>query len=155
MTATGNEAVTIAQAAKALDVDAQNSGATGDESVRLRQLKILRDSGAGGKKYKIETDGVFPYQIQSSASAGDVVITAAGSGVIDYVVLELVENSPGLGKKISLPYVTSSNATIGDLPQIVQDALANMPQTMAPPPTRDGYSWFIMPPCDVFLQSIY
>lgn len=44
MTATGNEAVTIAQAAKALDVDAQNSGATGDESVRLRQLKMLRDS---------------------------------------------------------------------------------------------------------------
>lgn len=44
MTATGNEAVTIAQAAKALDVDAQNSGATGDEPVRLRQLKMLRDS---------------------------------------------------------------------------------------------------------------
>lgn len=44
MTATGNEAVTIAQAAKALDVDAQNSGATGGESVRLRQLKMLRDS---------------------------------------------------------------------------------------------------------------
>lgn len=44
MTATGNEAVTIAQAAKVLDVDAQNSGATGYESVRLRQLKMLRDS---------------------------------------------------------------------------------------------------------------
>ena len=44
MAATGDEAASIAQAAKALDVDAQNSGATGDESVRLRQLKMLRDS---------------------------------------------------------------------------------------------------------------
>lgn len=54
MTATGNEAVTIAQAAKALDVDAQKSGATGDESVRLRQLKMLRDSGAGGEQGSVQ-----------------------------------------------------------------------------------------------------
>lgn len=152
MAATGNEVASIAQTAKALGVEAQTSGATGGEAVRLRQLKMLRDSGAGGKKYKIEGVGVFPTQVQSSASAGDVVITAAGSGVIDYVVLELVENSPSLGKIITRPFVTMA---IGDLPQVVQDALANMPQTMAPPPTRDGYSWFIMPPCDVFLQAIY
>lgn len=44
MTVKGNEAVKLSQVAKALDVDAQNSGATGDESVRLRQLKMLRDS---------------------------------------------------------------------------------------------------------------
>lgn len=54
MTATGNEAVTIDQAAKALDVDAQNSGATGDESVRLRQLKMLRDSYAGGEQGSVQ-----------------------------------------------------------------------------------------------------
>ena len=150
MAATGDEVASVAQAAEALDVDAQNSGATGDEAVRLRQLKMLRDSGAGGKKYKIVTDGSFPTQVQSSASAGDVVITAAGSGAVDYYVLELVEENPNSGKIISLQYETSS---IDDLPQIVQDALANIPQTMSvPEPPRIGYSWFIMPPCDVFLQ---
>lgn len=150
MAATGDEAASIAQAAEALDVEAQTSGATGNEAVRLRQLKMLRDSGAGGKKYKIE--GALQTQVQSSASAGDVVITAAGSGVVDYSVLELVEENPGSGKKISNSYETPTNAAIDDLPQIVQDALANMPQTMAAPPTKNGYSWFIMPPCDVFLQ---
>lgn len=151
MAATGNEIVSIAQAAEALGIEAQTSGATGGEAVRLRQLKMVRDSGAGGKKYKIETDGGFLYQVQSSASAGDVVITAAGRDVIDYSVLELIENSPSLGKKISNSYTTPEDATIDDLPQIVQEALANTPQIMAPPPTRYGYSWFIMPPCDVFL----
>lgn len=150
MAATGDEAASIAQAAEALDVEAQTSGATGDEAVRLRQLKMLRDSGVGGKKYKIK--GELPPQVQSSASAGDVVITAAGSDVTGYSVLELVEEDPGLGKNISNIYATSSDVSIDDLPQIVQDALANIPQTMAPPTTRNGYSWFIMPPCDVFLQ---
>lgn len=153
MAATGNEVASIAQTAKALGVEAQTSGATGGEAVRLRQLKMLRDSGAVGKKYKIVPGDLV--HVQSSASAGDVVITAAGSGVIDYVVLELVENSPSLGKIITRPFATTTNATIDDLPQVVQDALANMPQTMAPPEMRDGYSWFIMPPCDVFLQTIY
>lgn len=149
MAATGDEAASIAQAAKALDVDTQNSGATGDESVRLRQLKMLRDSGAGGKKYKIEAGGL-PTQVQSSASAGDVVITAAGDGVVSYLVLELTEDE-SLGKTISQSYRSDSSASIDDLPQVVQDALANIPQTMAPPPTDPGYSWFIMPPCDVYL----
>ena len=150
MAATGDEAASIAQAAEALGVEAQTSGATGGEAVRLRQLKMLRDSGAGGKKYKIE--GELPTQVQSSASAGDVVITAAGSDVIDYSVLELVEEGQRSGKKISNGYASPTNASIDDLPQIVQDALSSIPQTMAPPPTRNGYSWFIMPPCDVFLQ---
>lgn len=153
MAASGKEVASIAQTAKALGIEAQTSGATGGEAVSLRQLKMLRDSGTGGKKYKIETDGLLPSQVQSSASAGDVVITAAGSSVREYRVLELVEEDPSSGKEISISYETQANVTIGDLPQVVQDALANMPQTMAvPPATSDGYSWFIMPPCDVFLQ---
>lgn len=47
MTATGNEAASIAQTAKALGVEAQTSGATGGEAVRLRQLKMLRTGGGG------------------------------------------------------------------------------------------------------------
>lgn len=129
--------------------------ATGTEVVTLSQLKMLEQQlgGAGGKKYKIETTESLLPQVQSSASAGDVVITAAGSGVIDYSVRELVEEDPSSGKKISNSYASLENASIDDLPQIVQDALANRPQTMAPPPTRAGYSWFIMPPCDVFLLA--
>ena len=153
MAATGNEVASIAQTAKALGVEAQTSGATGGEAVSLRQLKMLRDSGAGSKKYKIVSSEVLPTQIQSSASAGDVVITAAGSGVTDYSVRELVEEDPLSGKVISSQSISLPNATIDDLPQIVQDALANMPQTMAPPVTKDGYSWFIMPPCDVFIEA--
>lgn len=103
----------------------------------------------GGKKYKI--DGGLPTQVQSSASAGDVVITAAGDGIVSYEVLELTEDG-SLGKTISRSQASNSDASIYDLPQVVQDALANIPQTMAPPETRAGYSWFIMPPCDVFLQ---
>ena len=152
MAATGDEAASIAQAAKALDVDAQTSGATGDEAVRLRQLKMLRDSGAGGKKYKIEGRESLPTQVQSSASAGDVVITAAGNDVVSYNVHELTEDG-SLGEVVSQSVKSASNASIDNLPQVVQDALANIPQTMAPPPTRSGYSWFIMPPCDVFLQA--
>lgn len=48
MAATGDEVASIAQAAKALDVDSQNSGATGDEAVSLRQLKMLRDNMGQG-----------------------------------------------------------------------------------------------------------
>lgn len=44
MAATGDEVASIAQVAKAFAVDAQNSGATGDEFVRLRQLKMLKDN---------------------------------------------------------------------------------------------------------------
>lgn len=72
--------------------------ATGNEVVTLKQLKMLSDSGAGGKKYKIETSSNFPTQVQSSASAGDVAITAAGGDVVDYLVEELVEEGSGLGR---------------------------------------------------------
>lgn len=153
MAVTGDEVVSIAQAAEALDVEAQTSGATGGEIVRLRQLKMLRDSGAGGKKYKIETSRYFPTQVQSSASAGDVVITAAGNAVTVYYVRELVEEDPNSGKIISNQFAAPQGASIDDLPQIVQDALANIPHTMAPSLTETGYSWFIMPPCDVYLES--
>ena len=125
---------------------------TGKEAVTLSQLKMLEQQlggGAGGKKYKIEVSEDFPTQVQSSASAGDVVITAAGDGVVDYNVLE----GSSSGKVISGGYSSASYASIDDLPQVVQDAIANMPQTMAvPSPVSNGYSWFIMPPCDVFLQ---
>ena len=68
--------------------------ATGTEVVTLEQLKMLGDTlgGAGGKQYKIETNANFPTQVQSSASAGDVVITAAGDGVVYYYVYELTED---------------------------------------------------------------
>ena len=123
--------------------------ATGTEVVTLKQLKMLSDSGAGGKKYKIETSEDFPTQVQSSASAGDVVITAAGDGVVYYYVYELTEDGSSEKKIISQPRFAAS---IDDLPQVVQDALANIPQTMAPDQPFDRYSWFIMPQCDVFLQ---
>lgn len=132
-----------------------NMAATGKEAVTLEQLKMLEQQlgGAGGKKYKIVASVEFPTQVQSSASAGDVVITAAGDDVVDYMVQELVEEDPSSGKIISEGYSSASYASIDDLPQIVQDAIANMTQTMAvPPPPSNGYSWFIMPPCDVFLQ---
>lgn len=107
--------------------------AEGTEVVTLSQLKMLEQQwgGAGGKKYKIEAPAwQGPHQIQSSASAGDVVITAAGDGVApSCVVYEATED--GSGKAISEQYASSTYATIDDLPQIVQDALANMPQTMA------------------------
>ena len=48
MAATGNEAASIAQTAKALGVEAQTSGATGGEAVKLSQLKKLRDSLTSG-----------------------------------------------------------------------------------------------------------
>ena len=123
--------------------------ATGSETVTLEQLKMLMDIGSGGKKYKIETSPGFPTSVQSSACAGDVVITAAGDGVVQYYVQELVESR----KIISEQYASSQNASIDDLPQIVQDALANIPQTTAPPVPGTGYSWFIMPPCDVYLKQ--
>ena len=129
--------------------------ATGTEAVTLSQLKMLKQQlgGAGGKKYKIEAPAwQGPHQVQSSASAGDVVITAAGDGVANSVVLELVEEDPHSGKFISELSSSSSYASIDDLPQVVQDALANIPQTMAPTPTRKGYQWFIMPPCDVYIE---
>lgn len=125
--------------------------ATGTEVVTLEQLKMLGDTlgGAGGKKYKIETSGVLRPQVQSSASAGDVVIIAAGDGVTNSLVKELGEEDPSSGKVISEPHTT---AVTDALPQIVQDALANMPQTMVPTPTEKGYQWFIMPPCDVYIE---
>lgn len=148
MAATGDEAASIAQVAEALGVEVQTSGATGGEAVRLRQLKMLRDSGAGGKKYKIEASSAFPTSVQPSACAGDVVITAAGDGVVSYSVCESDSNGPVIlyGKE------SSSTASIDELPKVVQDALANIPQTMAAPTTKPGYSWFIMPPCDVYLE---
>ena len=69
MAATGDEAASIAQAAKALDVDAQSSGATGDESVRLRQLKMLRDSAPS-----IETCTVTFKQGDSSTAYDNVTV---------------------------------------------------------------------------------
>lgn len=149
MPATGDEVASIAQAAEALGIEAQTSGATGGEAVRLRQLKMLRDSGAGGKRYKIEASSSFPTSVQPSACAGDVVITAAGDGVVSYSVYESDANGPVIlyGKE------SSQIASIDELPKVVQDALANIPETMAGPITRPGYSWFIMPPCDVFLMS--
>lgn len=125
--------------------------ATGTEVVTLEQLKMLGDTlgGAGGKKYKIETSGVLRPQVQSIASAGDVVIIAAGDGVTNSLVKELGEEDPSSGKVISEPRAT---AVTDALPQVVQDALANMPQTMVPTPTAKGYQWFIMPPCDVYIE---
>ena len=73
--------------------------AIGTEVVTLEQLKMLEQQlGAGGKKYKIETSEDFPTKVPSSASAGDVVITADGSSVVDYLVEELVEEGSGLGR---------------------------------------------------------
>lgn len=93
--------------------------ATGTEVVTLSQLKMLGDTlgGAGGKKYKIKSS--LPTQVQSSASAGDVVITAAGRDVVDYTVQELVEEGQSLAKIISEPHMSSTEASIDDLPQVV------------------------------------
>lgn len=78
MAATGYEVASIAQAAKALDVYAQNSGATGDESVRLRQLKMWGDeklSGGGSssltKQYSVSVSGYSGARVEY-VSGGEV-----------------------------------------------------------------------------------
>ena len=44
MTATGDELVTVAQVASALDISTVNSGVSGSEAVKLSQLKMLVDN---------------------------------------------------------------------------------------------------------------
>ena len=36
--------------------------------------------------------------------------------------------------------------------EVVKEAYANLPDTMAPDPMIEGYcQWFVMPPCDVYI----
>lgn len=48
-----------------------------------------------------------------------------------------------------------TSSSIDELPEVVKQAVAEIPQVNAPvsPPVgMDRYGWFIMPPCDVVLQ---
>lgn len=117
--------------------------ATGSEAVTLEQLKMLGDSVAGGKKYKIRYTGM-PTWIKTEAYPGEVIITANDqANRYEYIVDD---------DSYHLPVCRPVSAdTLDRLPPCVKEALADIPRTNAAPPAADGYAWFIMPPCDVVI----
>lgn len=125
---------------------------TGNEAVTLEQLKMLKDSVAGGKKYKITKNSYMPEYVKSEASPGEVVVTSVlgASNLYSFHVYE--DAGDGSNGQIVEEGMTSSS--IDKLPEVVKQAVAEIPQTNVdiPPASRDGYGWFIMPPCDVVLQ---
>lgn len=127
--------------------------ATGSEAVTLEQFKMLMDSGAGGKKYKITKSRHMPEYVKAEASPGEVVVTSVLGANNQYAFHVYEDAGNGSTGQIVEEGMTSSS--IDNLPEVVKKAVAEIPQTNAdiPPVVTDtGYGWFIMPPCDVVLQ---
>lgn len=176
MTANGNEAVTLSQLKMFTESSNLGGGsgyagpgivglATGDEVVTLKQLKMLVDSlvgsdGGSNKKYKIEwsSDIDASYRSnQTEAEPGSIVPCCSKDG--QWMGNHVVCDSSKTHNIITYSYTPSNSADLSDLPEIVQEAINNMPeqarsfeQTRAvPPPTTLGFSWFVMPACDVYV----
>ena len=120
--------------------------ATGSEAVTLEQLKMLGDSVAGGKKYKIRYARFIPSWVKTEAYPGEVIILANDQGNrYGYLIYD---------ESCDLPVCQPSSAdNLDDLPPCVKEALTDIPRTNAAPPADDGYAWFIMPPCDVVIYE--
>lgn len=117
--------------------------AIGGEAVTLKQFKRAV-SGGGGKKYKIRYSDPMPAWIKTEACPGEVIITANDqANRYGYLIKD---DSCDL---LVCEHLYADN--LDDLPPCVKEALADIPQTNAPPSAGDGYAWFIMPPCDVVL----
>ena len=118
--------------------------ATGSEAVTLEQLKMLGDSVAGGKKYKIRYARFIPSWVKTEAYPGEVIILVNDqANRYEYSVYD---------DSYDLPVCNPVSAdNLDRLPPCVKEALADIPRTNAAPPAADGYAWFIMPPCDVVI----
>lgn len=91
MAASGNEVASIAQTAKTLGVEAQTSGATGGEAVKLSQLKKLRDSLTSGAvgftgTATVHIDGSSNGYAYIDESYQLVKNLSAGSGAVNLTV---------------------------------------------------------------------
>lgn len=125
---------------------------TGNEAVTLEQLKMLKDSVAGGKKYKITKNSYMPEYVKSEASPGEVVVTHVPEDGLTYSFYVYEDAGDGSNGQIVEGGMTSSS--IDELPEVVKQAVAEIPQVNAPISPPVGMvecGWFIMPPCDVVL----
>lgn len=158
MAATGNEAVTLSQLASALDITPTSSGATGNEIVTLSQLKTLVDSKF--KKYTVNVEigdstspsselinQTFHHDPRGYYYPGDVVILE--NRYIAYIIYIYEESTRNLISDKSSIFTRE----MSDCPEIVKAAIEKIPQTFAPPVSSEGYSWFIMPPCNVIVYA--
>ena len=170
--ATGDEVVTLSQFKVFTDslVDSGGGGGnegntggfasfTGKEALTLKQL---RNSFGGGsnKKYKIEwssdTDAAYRSN-QTEAEPGSIVPCCSKDGQTKGAYAVYDSSKPR--RIIMWSRTTSSSEVLSDLPEIVQEAIYNMPeqarlfeQTRAvPPPMISGFGWFVMPACDVYV----
>ena len=125
--------------------------ANGSEPVTLEQFKRAV-SGGGGKKYKITKSRFMPEYVKAEASPGEVVVTSVlgDNNLYPFYVYE----DAGDGSTGKTVEEGRTSRSIDDLPEVVKQAVEEIPQTNAdiPPVADDGYGWFIMPPCDVVLQ---
>lgn len=145
-----NNIPTNEQVAELFDIDTQSgSSDAGSRVPTWEQLKALKDSVGGRKKYTIDKTGQrLPEWVKTEAYPGEVVITSANTGMYQFTIYEVLPD--GTNATIGNNYL---NNNLEKLPTIVRQALDEIPQTLAPPTASDGYGWFIMPPCDVKLQE--
>lgn len=105
----------------------------------------------GGGTYTISSySGILDYgYLPSEAKAGDIVFIFAGSVQYDtnITIKEYIDGS--VGEIITGPWTYKS---ISELPESVKPFLENVPQTLAAPPEENKYTFFVMPPCDVYVS---
>lgn len=90
--------------------------------------------------------------IPSRAKAGTIIFTAKHKTTGDHYIYKWAASGNHMdGAYICVTKMIPEDE-IDKQADVVREAYANLPDTMAPPPTFDGYcQWFVMPPCNVYI----
>lgn len=106
--------------------------------------------GGSGKIYHFEADGVaqeltgFPGS--GSARAGEYVVSTSGfiSGTLRLLTADK--------QYVIMDFITTAS-TVDELPPLARQKLESAPSVMAPPPSEEGYAFFVMPEEDVYIET--
>lgn len=91
--------------------------------------------------------------IPNSAKAGEIIFTAKNKITGTYYIYQGTGPEGNEEKGFICEARTVRVEQIDRQADVVKQAYANLPETMAPPPTADGRcSWFIMPACNVYIN---
>ena len=103
----------------------------------------------GEKLYHIEADlnaQITGFPASGNAKAGEYIVSTSGKVV---GALALFTGDKNYEILDSIMYVSS----VDELPPLAREKLEDIPMVAAPPPSKAGYAFFVMPGEDVYVQT--
>ena len=134
-------------------IEAKGVSVPSDASVDTYAEKIAEIPSIPTYQIHLATPGAYDVSIPSRVKAGTIVFIAKHETTGDCQIFQWTESDPDHmdGQQICEARMIKDDLIDYQAP-VVKEAYANLPDTMAPDPTLEGYcQWFVMPPCDVYI----